>query len=106
MAKHRRIRPAASLLFLVGLLAVCFHRVVARALLTLLKPPMPTHIYTPTQHPAHRYAAYALYTGFALILCSLLVVVIGTLLAGGWWPESRQSDGDPDGPTDRETHQP
>ena len=92
MAKHRRIRLAAQLLFLVGLFCVCFHRAIARALLAVLKPPLPTQIYTPMQDPLHRYAAYAFCSGLGLIFCSLLVVVIGTLLAGGWWPRRRATD--------------
>ena len=90
-----RLLWAGRVLFVLGLLCLCFNRPVARALVSILKPPTPLWISGFMHHPLSRYSFYVLCTGFGLILSGGVVGLVGRALRAD---RRSQHSGSPDPP--------
>ena len=88
-------RRVGKIMFLIGLVCVCFRRPIAQGLVAALQPAAPTVIMRPMQHPVDRYELYTCVAGFALILGALVVFVVTVALTGSWGcsQRDRKSDG-------------
>ncbi len=77
VARRNRLLTVGRLLFVIGLMLLCFHSWIVRLLMAILRPAVPWQTGPLFQSPPFRYAVYVGLAGFALIFIGFTLGMVG-----------------------------